>query len=158
MPFRTLLLCAAIAVVAVFAALNWPVFMAPTALNLGFTSVQAPLGLVMLGALVIITLAFVAYMATWQARTLSESRMHAKEMARLHTLADKAEASRIAELRALVVREGEQMNAQLIRMQNDLRQDIRANANSLAATIGEMDDRLQRDAIHPRVGPVGMPH
>ena len=53
MKIRTLLLLLILATVAVFTLLNWTAFMAPTALTLGVMDVQAPLGLVMLGVVVV---------------------------------------------------------------------------------------------------------
>ena len=48
MYLRTLLIVFLVAVVAIFAVLNWSAFMSETTLSVGFTSVQAPLGLVLL--------------------------------------------------------------------------------------------------------------
>ena len=49
MYLRTLMILAVLGLIAVFSALNWSAFIAPTALSLGFTSVEAPLGLILLG-------------------------------------------------------------------------------------------------------------
>ena len=66
MKIRTLLLLLILATVAVFTLLNWTAFMAPTALTLGVMEVQAPLGLVMLGVVVLLTAVFLLYVVYLQ--------------------------------------------------------------------------------------------
>ncbi|MBL0230713.1 MAG: hypothetical protein IPP76_07915 [Moraxellaceae bacterium] len=46
MPLRTLLFVIVIAVIGAFAVLNWSAFAANTVISLGFTSLEAPLGLI----------------------------------------------------------------------------------------------------------------
>jgi uncharacterized integral membrane protein len=135
MPLRTLLLLLFIALVAGFAALNWTAFTTPVPLSLGVTTVEAPLGLAMLALVVVVALAFLGYVALFQGRLLLESRRHAKELQAQRQLADQAEASRFTELRAL-------LQAEVVRLEGALRGEIRDSANSLAAMIGELDDRV----------------
>ena len=58
MYLRTLLIVFLVAVVAIFAILNWSAFMSETTLSVGFTSVQAPLGLVLLIVTALLALLF----------------------------------------------------------------------------------------------------
>ena len=145
MRLRFMLVVVTILLLAAFAALNWSAFAAPTRLSLLFVSFDAPLGLLMLGVLTLVVLAFAAYMALWQAKVLTDSRLHARELEHQRVLADQAEASRFTELRSLVHTEIEGLGVRLTQMQEGMRTDIRENTNSLAASIGEMDDRLRRD-------------
>lgn len=135
MPLRTLVILVFIVLIAGFAALNWAAFNTPVPLSLGVTTVEAPLGLLMLGLVVLVALAFLAYVALFQGRLLLESRRHAKELQAQRQLADQAEASRFTELRAL-------LQAEVVRLEGALRGEIRDSANSLAAMIGELDDRF----------------
>lgn len=143
MRVRTILVLLAAMLLAVFAAINWPVFVAPAQLSLLATSFTAPFGLMMLGLVIVLVLAFAAYMAAWQGQILLESRRHGKELELQRALADQAEASRFTELRGLLHTEVEQLSARLAQVQEVLRTDIRENANSLAASLAEMDDRLR---------------
>jgi len=144
MRLRTVLVVLMIAMIAAFAAINSQAFLAPTTLSLLFTSFDAPLGLVMLGTLMLVVVAFALYMAVWQSTILSDSRRHAKELQQQRTLAEQAEASRFTELRASLHDEVERLTACLGQVQETLRTEIRENGNSLAASIAEMDDRLRR--------------
>ena len=94
-----LLLIIGIAVLA-FVGLNWAAMNTPTDLNLGFTEIRAPLGLVLLGLMAALSVVFVAMVAYTQGTVLVETRRHAKELAAQRELADKAEASRFTDLRA----------------------------------------------------------
>jgi len=126
MPLRTVLLLIVLAAIALFAALNWSAFLAPTTLSLGFAQVQAPLGLIMLGLIAILTAVFLGYLVYLQSTVLLESRRHAKELQAQRELADQAEASRFTELRS-------HLDSRLSEIEN-----------SLSAQLGEMRDRLER--------------
>lgn len=155
MKFRTPLLLVLLLVIALFAALNWSAFTAPTTLSLLVTTVQAPLGLIMLGAVLLLTLLFTVFATYLQTAALLSSRQHAKEIAAQRRLADQAEASRIAELQHLLAsslmkleqQSQEARAAALARMdglEQDLRLTIAHECAGLAAQIGELEDRLGR--------------
>lgn len=142
MRLRTVLVILLIALLAVFTAANWGVFVAPTHLSMLVASFDAPLGFLMLVILIAVVLAFAAYMAVWQGKALSEARRNGKELERQRLLAEQAETSRFSDLRALMQSETQQLSARIGEVQEALRKEIRENTNSLVATIGEMDDRL----------------
>lgn len=89
-------------VLAVFIGVNWEPMSTPTDLSLVFTQVHAPLGLILLGFMVLLAVLFIGWAAYMQGLALIERRGHAKELAAQRALADKAEASRLTELRAHV--------------------------------------------------------
>jgi hypothetical protein len=126
MPLRTVLLLVLLAVLLIFAGLNWAAFMAPTTLSLGVAKVEAPLGLIMLGLIALLTVFFLAYVVYLQGTVLLEARRHAKALQAQRELADQAEASRFTELRTY-------LETRLTELEN-----------SLAAQVAEMRDRLER--------------
>ena len=79
MYLRTLLILTVLGLIAIFSALNWSAFIAPTVLSLGFTSIEAPLGLILLGIIALLTLLFLVYITYLQSTVLLESRRHARE-------------------------------------------------------------------------------
>ncbi len=146
--------------IGVFALLNWPAFTAPTNLSLFFTTVQAPLGLIMLGLSFFLTLLFIAWAITMQATTLVETRRQTRELQTQRELADKAEASRFVELRSFLTAELLRVSqasyearadllARMDRMQDEVRLGLDQHGNSLSATIGELDDRIGRAGLPP---------
>ncbi|HEU4460748.1 MAG TPA: LapA family protein [Methylibium sp.] len=132
----------------VFVAVNWAAFAAPTTLSLLVAQVQAPLGLVMLVVLGVVVLGFALYLGWWQGRVLLETRRHTKELQSQRELADKAEASRFTELRgqidARIAELGARLNERIDASTSELRIEVQHSANGLAASIGELEDRLQR--------------
>lgn len=138
-----------------FAVLNWEVILKPTALNLGFADVQAPLGLIMLGIVIFLIALFLVYVLYLQTTVLFDARAHAKELAANRKLADAAEASRFtelrtfldAELKAIKSAQSDAQSAQLARveqLEKNLQLAVEQSGNSLAAALAEMDDRLKR--------------
>ena len=157
MYLRTLLIVFVLGIVVVFALLNWSVFTAPTTLSVGFTTFDAPLGLILLGAIGALTLLFLIYLVYLQATALLESRQYSRELKNQRELADRAEESRFTELRSSLETELQRVtdqmadsntaiNTRLDGLVNDLRSAIEQSTNSLSAYIGEIEDRLERGA------------
>lgn len=158
MKLHTLLLLLILAAIAAFAALNWSVFITPTELSLGFTAVQMPLGLVMLGLLFFLAALFLVYIVYLQGSALLETRRHSRELLANKELADRAEASRFTELRAFMEEEFKKqidLNAEskssilerVDQLEHDLRSFVEQSGNTLAAYIGELEDRLEKREI-----------
>ena len=165
MGYRTLALVIAFLLFTIFAAVNWPAFTAPTTLSFVVGSVQAPLGLILLGVIVFVCALFLLLLAVQQASVLVETRRMAKELSAQRTLADQAEASRFTELRAhfdqvLQRAQGGATGAptdlagRLDRIEVALKAQAE-HSNALAATIGELDDRIERLLATPREPPAG---
>src|SRR5690606_26108085 len=102
MHLRTIILALIVLAIAALAALNWPALAAFSSVNLGVSTVQAPLGVIMLGLTVLLAIFFIVYVLSLQTSVLLETRRHNKELQAQRELADKAEASRFTELRAML--------------------------------------------------------
>ena len=123
--------------VGLFALINWAAFAALTPLSLGFTTVQAPLGLIMLGLIAFLCVLFTVWVISLQANSLMDARRQTKELQAQRDLADKAEASRFTELRSELV-------ARLDRLQRESALTLEQSGNAVAAHIGQLEDRLER--------------
>jgi uncharacterized integral membrane protein len=155
MNIRTLVLLIVLAAIAAFAAINWSAFVAPTSLSLGVADVQAPLGLVMLGLLAFVTALFLVFVIYLQTSVLLDARRHARELQANRELADQAEASRFTELRGFLEVELQRLTSRdvesralllqrLDQLDRDVRGVVEQSGNSLAAYIGELEDRLEK--------------
>jgi uncharacterized integral membrane protein len=155
MYLRTVVILIVLGTVAVFAAVNWSAFLTPTKLSLVFTNVEAPLGMVLLGLVAVLTLLFLIYVVYLQSSVLIESRRYARELQAQREIADQAEASRFSQLRSFLERElgrlGEKTEesklgvlGKLAELERDLRSVVEQSGNTLAAYIGEIEDRLER--------------
>jgi hypothetical protein len=165
MKMQTLVLLVVLGAIAAFAALNWGAFTTSTALSLGVADIQAPLGIIMLGLLALLTALFLVYVVYLQTSVLLDARRHSREMQVQRELADKAEASRFTELRTFLEAElqtlanhdAESRSAILQRLDHldrDLRSAQEQSENSIAAYMGEFEDRLERQA---RAQPLNRP-
>jgi energy-coupling factor transporter transmembrane protein EcfT len=152
---RTLLLLVILLAIAGIAVLNWNTFIAPSDLSLGVTTVRIPLGLVMLGLLVLLTVLFLLFVVYLQSSALLETRRHSRELQAHRELADQAEASRFTSLRSFLEAElskqtsldAESRAAVLARigqLEHAVRESVEQSGNSLAACIGELEDRLEK--------------
>jgi uncharacterized integral membrane protein len=155
MYLRTLLILALLVAVAIFTAINWSAFVTPTTLSLVFVRVEAPLGLVLLGFVAVLTLLFLIYVVYLQSSVLIESRRYARDLQAQRELADQAEASRFSQLRAFldselgsVAQKSEELKTGMLAKLEDLERELRSvveqSGNTLAAYIGEIEDRLER--------------
>jgi uncharacterized integral membrane protein len=154
MYLRTLLILAVLVAVAVFTAINWNAFVTPTTLSVVFAKVEAPLGLVLLGFVAVLTLLFLVYVVYLQSSVLIESRRYARELQAQRELADQAEASRFSQLHSFldselgrVAQKSEELKtgllAKLEELERELRSVVEQSGNTLAAYIGEIEDRLE---------------
>ena len=78
MYLRTLLILFVLGTLILFAAINWTAFVSPFKLSVVFTTVEAPLGLVLLGIIGLLTLLFLIYLVFLQSSSLLESRRQAR--------------------------------------------------------------------------------
>ncbi|WPB58544.1 LapA family protein [Xylophilus sp. GOD-11R] len=152
---RTISLLVIALLIVLLAVLNWTTLASPTLISLGITSVTAPLGLIMLGLTVLLAVLFVAYVLTLQGSVLMENRRHNRELQSQRELADKAEASRITEMRSALdlqlqqqsidlrnVRDG--LLARIDRLEQTVDARLDQTDNTTAAYLGQIEDRMTR--------------
>ena len=153
MRFRTILLIIGLLLLAAFVAMNVDEFTRISTLNLGFTTLQVSLGLVMLALVVALLLIFLGSTLYMQSRHVLEARTHTRELTAQRELADKAEASRFTELRgyleAQVLAEQQRevaLEAMLVNRFSQQQQVLLTRMeqidNSIAAHLGQLDDKL----------------
>lgn len=163
MKFRTLFLLLILGATAGFSALNWDAFITPTTLSLGVTEVQAPIGVIMLGVVSLLTAYFLLFVIYVQASALFDSRRHAQELKANQELADRAEASRFTDLRGFITTELQAMArqnagnasaggtdpvllARLDRIETELLSAVEQSGNNIVTSLGGIEDRLSRSA------------
>lgn len=122
---------------AAFVIANWHVLAMPVEVSLLVATIQAPAGIILLGGTALLLVLLAAYTLSLHTSTLLESRRHAKELREQRLLADQAEASRFTELNAAMQKEFAELRAAM-------QQTTAESVNSLAAAIGEVEDKLDR--------------
>jgi hypothetical protein len=121
---------------ALFAWLNWSALSALTPISLGWVTVQAPLGLVVLIPLLVLCVLFALWAVALQAGVLRDVRMNTKALQQ-RELTDREETSRLVELRI------------------DFLRALEASVNTTSAHIGELEDRMERANLLPRTDSIG---
>jgi len=155
MKVRLIVLVVLFALVTAFTFANWSAITAPTQVSILVARIEAPLGLIQLALLVIVVVVLLTAMVFQQVGLIREARRFAKELAAQRALADQAEASRFTELRKYLdtrldrLDQGggspdETLVARIDRLETALREHIDHAGNSLAAYIGEVDERIER--------------
>ena len=160
MKSRVALLVLVIVVIGVLGFFNFPYLAQNVPMSLGFTTVEAPLGLILLGLTALMAIVFIAYVITMQGAWLLEARAHSKEMAAQRELADRAEASRFTELRIAIENLHKEEERRLLERLDSLDARLHARVqesdNSTAAYVGQLEQQLRSHApavpVRPNAG------
>jgi hypothetical protein len=169
MRARLIFILTAILLVAGFAALNWGELSRTAPLSFGVFVTEASVGLVLLTVLGLSLLAFLVTTAVNESRHMMESRRHLKTLEAQRDLADKAEASRLAELRqqfdthvresrehrqqvALAASEADKAMAQ---SQRELRLQFEQLGRMIAGRLTELENRMDTrlERFHSQAAP-----
>jgi uncharacterized integral membrane protein len=127
------LLAIGLVLLLMFAILNWSLLTAPASLNFLLFTVEGPLGMILLGATLVLTALAGIYVLSLRTAMLLDMRRHTKELQAQRALADAAEASRFTEL-----------CARIDALERKLLEALGETANSLSAYVGEVDEKLDR--------------
>lgn len=133
MKVKTLVFIALLIFVAFIVYLNLPAMTAPTTLSLLVADIEAPLGMLMLAMVVLMTFVFLSVIVMMQIGFNAERQRLSKALEAQRLLANEAETSRIHELREFLQTSFAHINT-----------TIEESSNSLSASIGEFEDRLER--------------
>jgi biopolymer transport protein ExbB/TolQ len=152
MRFVTVLLIVTGIAIAGFSFMNRQVFAAPATFHIPFGSFQSSIGAIMLAILALTLLVCAIVMLVWHGALLMSYRRQSKELQTQRALAEYEEASRFSELRTLFNSETTALGTRLEAALDSLRSEIRDTENSISATLGKIDDQLER-SMRPAEGP-----
>jgi uncharacterized integral membrane protein len=151
MNFISIVILLALFLLAVFTLVNWTVLSASSTLSFIVFDIEGPLGVILLGAMLVLVALFVVYALTLKTGMLMESRRHNQELEAQRKLAETAEASRLSDLRAQIEREFTQLHdaigavdGRMDSHEQTMKQSLNEAANGLAALVAEMDDKIDR--------------
>jgi uncharacterized integral membrane protein len=144
----------------VFSLANWSALSAPTHLSFVAFSLEAPLGFVLLGIILGFLVLFTVYVLFLRTTMLMDARHYARELRTQQELANKAEASRLNDLRSQLDQEFAKLQGAIEKSRTDLdtrvegveqtlRSAIEESNRSLSAYVGEVEDKLDRSLARP---------
>ena len=155
MHLRSVFLLLLFVLCSVFLIVNWEGVMAEVNVNLLWTEIQAPLGLILLMGPGLLILICLIYGFVQQAGLSMELRRVNKQLQQARDLAQKAELSRFTELKS-------EMQKQITELQNQsasrhsslmaavngvqaaVDESAQETVNSLSARVGEVEDRVSQ--------------
>lgn len=148
MSARTLFALLVLLLLILFSWLNWGEITRSTTLSLGLTRVEAPLGLVLVVALGVVSLLYLLFTIGLETAALLEVRRYARELLHYKKLAEEAEQSRYTELRRYLEAEFQRLaeveKAEIEALEARVRETLEKHGNTLAAYIGELEDQMLR--------------
>ena len=147
MNLRFLVIVVLLLLLALFAAINWPAFSAVDELNLVFTTVQAPLGLILLGVIAFLTVLYLLFGISLRTSALVETKRYAKELEEARRVANEVEASRISALRETVEGEMTSMRETLSAEAEAVMQRLDESENVLTAHLAQIDDYIKTGGV-----------
>lgn len=150
MRSKAILLGVIISLPLLFVLINWGVFGAHETFFFLLGSVNLSIGIVLLSLVVFAVLGVLLCVGLWRTQLLLAYRRQSQELETQRTLADNAEASRFTELTALLRSELAKQDVHFDAALAALGTEMRESTNSLAAVLGELDDRLRGSgAVRP---------
>lgn len=99
MKIRTLGMLLIVIVMAVFLIINWGTLSQVTTVNLVYTEIQAPLGIIVVAAFAVVVALLMIYTVWQQASVMVELRAAYKEARAARAMAEDADKSRVADIR-----------------------------------------------------------
>ena len=132
MSIRTVVILLLCILSAVFLAFNWSGIVAPVPVNLLFTQVQAPLGLILFIVLGLLLVACILWSLMQQAAVLVDIRKAYREARTSKRLAEDAEQSRLEASTKTVTQEF-----------SDLSQTMKTESENTAAALAALTEQIQ---------------
>ena len=105
MKLHTVILVLVLFVVLLFAGINWSLFARQDSINFIFFNVEAPLGIIMLGAIGVLGIIYLLFIGRLEVSSMMEARKSNKALEEARELALSKEKSRITELQNAISRQ-----------------------------------------------------
>ena len=143
MAIRSVILIFLAAVAALFLVVNWPAIMAPVPVNLVYTEITAPLGLLLLIGFGTLWIVGIIWALLQRASTLMELRRAYKEASSSKSLADHAEQSRLEEARKALQEAVEGVDAKMSQRVESSAQIVNERLAAINASIEQLSKEVQ---------------
>lgn len=146
MRIRTMLLLLVMILMAVFLIINWTALSTVMTVNLVYTEIQAPLGAIVVGSFVGLTLILLLYMVWQQASVTMELRSAYKEARNAREVADHAEKSRFQESNRLMGERLEKLEALVTTRSDEMLSSVQKQTARFDERIEMMERNLKNYA------------
>ncbi len=145
MKFRTLGMLLIMVVMAVFLIINWTTLSQETTVNLVYTEIQAPLGVLVVCGFCAIVVLLGVYTIWQQASMFFEIRTAYKEARRAHQEAEEADKNRVTEASKEIKARIDKLEALVTDRNDEVLQALRENIELLQKTVADAAASQQKD-------------
>ncbi|MDO5530626.1 LapA family protein [Sutterella sp.] len=145
MKLRTLFLMLILVLLAVFLIINWSALSQVTTVNLVVEEIQAPLGVIVVGAFAVVVLIMMLYTIFQQASVVMEIRQAHKDTRAARQAADEADKSRVTELGREVKARLDQLEALIVAKTDEVEKLIRERGDAADREIALLRDQMKEE-------------
>lgn len=125
--------------VILFAGVNWGLFSREDTISFVFFSVRAPLGVIMLGIVGVVSLLYMVFIARAEISGLVEVRKKNREIEEARTLAMNSEKSRVTEMQNMVAGRMDELGGELIA--------LKERFGSVERRVGDVVRRFDEEGV-----------
>ncbi len=140
MKLHTVILVLVLFLVLLFAGINWGLFARQDSINFIFFSIEAPLGIIMLGAVGVLGIIYLLFIGRLEVSSMMEARKNSKALEEAQELASSKEKSRITELQNVVSGQIESLGGRF----GVLESRIDGLGDKFSGTESKVDDIIKR--------------
>ena len=140
MKLHTVILVLVLFLVLLFAGINWGLFARQDSINFIFFSIEAPLGVIMLGAVGVLSITYLLFIGRLEVSSMMEARKNSKALEEARELASSKEKSRITELQNVVSGQIESLGGRF----GVLESRIDGLGDKFSGTESKVDDIIKR--------------
>ena len=140
MKLHTVILILILFLVLLFAGINWTLFARQDSINFIFFSIEAPLGVIMLGTVGVLSIIYLLFIGRLEVSSMMEARKCNRELEEARELALSKEKSRITELQNVVSGQIESLGGRF----EALESRIDGIEEKFSGTESKVDDILKR--------------
>ncbi len=132
--------------VLLFAALNWGLFSQPGSINFLLYTIQAPLGMIMLGIVGLLSLLYMLFIGKAEVSAMVQERKCSKALDAARQLAADREAGRIAELELNVSKQIDGYGEQLSSMKQEIG-ELKMHIERVGAAVTQLVTRFDEEGV-----------
>lgn len=140
MKLHTIILLLVLFVVLLFAGINWGLFARQDTINFIFFTIEAPLGVIMLGTVGVLSMVYLLFISRLEVSSMMEARRRNRELEEARELAMSKEKSRITELQSAISGQIEGFGEQFASLENRMK----GVEEKYSGTETKIDDIIRR--------------
>lgn len=152
MKTHTIILIFVLFVVLLFAGINWSLFARQDSINFIFFSIEAPLGVIMLGTVGVLSIIYLLFIGRLEVSSMMEARKNSKALEEARELASSKEKSRIGELERTISDRIDGFGSRFATLEEQV-QKMGARFDAVEGGMGDIVSRFDEEGVFIVKGP-----